>query len=65
MALVVVNAALALLDRRTRWQLSAAVALSAAALLALHRRHKGSNTLTMRAAADLTLLTPAVLAWFL
>jgi hypothetical protein len=64
-ALVVVSAALALFDRRARWQLDAAVALSAAALLALHRRHKGSNTLTMRAAADLTLLTPAVLAWFL
>lgn len=55
---------LALLDHRVPWPIDLAVTLSAVALMALHleRRH---DALMLRAAADLALLTPVVLAGLL
>jgi len=61
-ALAVFNAiaaaALALFDRRSPRPISSAIALSALILLTLHLTRRRFSPLTLRAAADLALLTP-------
>jgi cell division protein FtsW (lipid II flippase) len=52
--------ALAIFDRRAPWPIPAAIALSTALLLALHLRRKSHFVLTLRASADLVLLTPLI-----
>ena len=52
--------ALAIFDRRAPWPIPAAIALSTALLLSLHLRRKRHSVLTLRAAADLVLLTPLI-----
>jgi hypothetical protein len=47
------------------WQLSLAISLSAALLLQLHSRRRNIDPTTLRAAADLCLLTPILLAFAL
>lgn len=64
-AVGIASAALSLLHRHTLWPISAAIALSAFALVALHRLHGRYDALTLRAAADFVLLTPALLAGLL
>ncbi len=49
----------------TLWPLAVAASLSALALLTLDRNHQRVSPLTLRAAADLALLTPVLLLWFL
>jgi hypothetical protein len=51
--------------RHAPWPICAAITLSALGLLKLHRGRKRYDALTLRAAADLVLLTPALLASFL
>jgi hypothetical protein len=64
--IVAMSAGMAFLDHHhSPWPICAAIALSALALMALHRRHKQYDALTLRASADLVLLTPALLAGFL
>jgi hypothetical protein len=57
--------ALALLDHHTLWPIPVATAIAAILLLALHRRHRHIQPTTLRAAADLALLTPTLLLPFL
>ena len=57
--------ALTLLDRRTSWPMSFATAIAAALLLILHQRHNRIHPTTLRAAADLVLLTPILLLPFI
>jgi hypothetical protein len=54
----VASVALALFDHRCPWFIPAAIALSTALLLALHARRDRYSVLTLRATADLVLLTP-------
>ena len=58
------SSALTLFDRGVRWPLYGAVFLSSTAMLCLHSRHHKHQAVTMRAAADLVLLTPLLLAMF-
>lgn len=60
-----VSSALALLDHRAPWPLYAAVALATFALLLLHLLREKIPALDLRAAADLALLTPLLVAPFL
>ena len=56
--------ALAALARHSSlWPLASAACLSSAALLVLHRRHRHLSALTLRATADLALITPVLLLW--
>ncbi len=64
-ALIVVSAALALVDRRAPWPIYGAEALAAALLLMMHVWRRSCDALTLRTAADLALLTPALLIGFL
>lgn len=57
--------ALALFDQHAPWQLYAAVSVSTLTLLLLHQRRRGLSKTTLRAAADLALLTPLLLVPFL
>jgi hypothetical protein len=59
------GAILALLDRHAPWPLYTAVTLSSVALLLLHLRRHRIAALELRAAADMALLTPLLLAPFL
>jgi hypothetical protein len=56
---------LALFDRRAPWPIPMAVAVSAILLFLLHTRRHRMTSLTLRAAADLVLLTPMLLVPFL
>ncbi|HEY8997789.1 MAG TPA: hypothetical protein VIM60_07810 [Edaphobacter sp.] len=59
------SAALVFLNRGgVPWQLYGAVAISSTGILWLHSRHRKYQAVTMRAAADLVLLTPFLLAMF-
>jgi hypothetical protein len=49
---------LVLLDHRVPWPIPCAGALSAAILLLLHNRRRAFARTTLRAAADLALITP-------
>jgi hypothetical protein len=60
-ALVVAAAALVILDRRSPWPVAAAISISALLLLGLHLSSKRIAPPTLRAAADLVLLTPFLL----
>ncbi len=57
--------AFALVERMRGWELDLAASLSAAALFALEVNHERFEPLTLRAAADLALLTPLVVSPFL
>ncbi len=57
----VLSALLALFDHRCPRPIPAATVLSTALLLLLHHRHQRYSTVTLRAAADLALLTPLLL----
>jgi hypothetical protein len=61
----VLSASMVFLDHHSLWQISTAIALSAFALVELHRQRKLYDALTLRAAADLVLLTPVLVAGFL
>jgi hypothetical protein len=63
--IALLGAALALLDHHAPWLIPAAAALSALFLLLLHHRRHHISSLTLRAAADLVLLTPILLIPFL
>ncbi|HEX7158115.1 MAG TPA: hypothetical protein VF214_03830 [Edaphobacter sp.] len=52
--------AVAIIDHRAPWPIPAAIALSTALLLSLHLRRKSHSVLTLRASADLVLLTPLI-----
>ena len=58
------GSALALLDRNTQWSIPLATSIAAILLLTLHRRRNHIHPTTLRAAADLTLLTPLLLVLF-
>jgi hypothetical protein len=58
-------ATVAFADHQAPWPISAATALAAALLLLLHRFSRNIPSTTLRAAADLVLLTPALLLPFL
>jgi hypothetical protein len=64
-ALSILAFALALFDHRSPWPIFAATATAAAALLLLHHRRHTLDATTLRAAADLVLLTPLLLLPFL
>ena len=64
-ALGAVSIGLAFFGRRSLWPLFTAIALSAFSLMELDRRRKRYDALTLRAAADLVLLTPVLLAGLL
>lgn len=52
---------LALFNHRSPWQISSAIAVSAIALMLLHRRRRSHQILTLRTAADLALLAPVLI----
>jgi hypothetical protein len=56
---------IAIFDHHAPWPIPAATALAATFLLALHRRHQNIQATTLRAAADLALLTPVLLLPFI
>jgi hypothetical protein len=64
-AILLVATTLALLDLSATWPIPMAVALSAILLLLLHLCRHRIPALTLRAAADLVLLTPLLLIPFL
>jgi len=64
-AIALTGTGVALFDRRAPWPIPAAVAVSAVLLLLLHTRRHRMASLTLRAAADLVLLTPMLLVPFL
>ncbi|NYF81293.1 hypothetical protein [Granulicella arctica] len=64
-ALLLASTALTLLDHQAPWPIPASIALSTAALLLLHRYRHTIPATTLRAAADLALLTPALFVFFL
>jgi len=64
-AVAAISAAFAVVDRRAPWTIHAAIALSAVALLLLHLKRKGHDSLIQRTLADFVLLTPAVVIPFL
>jgi hypothetical protein len=61
----IASVALAFFYRGAPWPICASVGLSSFALLALHWLRQRCDALTLRAAADLALLTPVLLAVFL
>jgi hypothetical protein len=63
-ALIFCSIAFVLLDRRVPWPVPCASALSAAILLVLHNRRRAISRTTLRAAADLALITPLLLLPF-
>jgi 4-hydroxybenzoate polyprenyltransferase len=63
-ALIFCSIALVLVDHRVPWPISCAIALSAAILLLLHNRRHAISRTTLRAAADLALITPLFLLPF-
>jgi F0F1-type ATP synthase membrane subunit c/vacuolar-type H+-ATPase subunit K len=63
--LTVTASTVALFDHQAPWSIPTAIALAAALLLVLHQRHQGISTTTLRAAADLVLLTPILLLPFI
>lgn len=64
-AICVISALMAITGERSLWAIYVSISLAAGALLLLHRRRSSHSTLTLRTAADLALLTPAVLLPFL
>ena len=64
-AITLAGTTLAVFLHSAPWQIPLATALSAALLLALHHRRHHIASLTLRAAADLVLLTPLLLIPFL
>lgn len=64
-AITLAGAMLAIFHQRAPWPIPSAAALSAALLLALHLRRHHVASLSLRAAADLVLLTPILLIAFL
>jgi hypothetical protein len=56
----VASVGLALFDHGCPWPIPAAIALSTALLLTLHARRNQYSVLTLRATADLVLLTPLI-----
>jgi len=65
MTIIVVGTTAAIFDASVPRFLYAATAISGASLLGLHLRRHQHRTLTLRTAADLALLTPALLVPFL
>jgi len=65
LAITLAGTALAIFYHRAPWPIPLAAALSAALLLMLHHRRHDIAPLSLRAAADLVLLTPLFLAAFL
>jgi hypothetical protein len=63
-ALIVCSIALVLLDGRVPWPISCASAVAGAILLLLHNQRHGIARTTLRAAADLALITPLLFAPF-
>jgi hypothetical protein len=59
-----IAAAVALFDHQAPWPIPTATALAAALLLALHRLNRKIPPTTLRAAADVVLLTPILLLPF-
>ncbi len=64
-AITLTGAVFTFFDHRAPWPIPLATALSAALLLLLHARRRNISALTLRAAADLVLLTPVLLIPFL
>lgn len=64
-AIPLTGAGLALFDHHAPWPIPLAAAISAALLLLLHHRRRSVPSLTLRAAADLVLLTPILFLAFL
>lgn len=64
-AITLTGIALALFDHHTPWPIPVATAIAAILLLILNRRNKHIHPTTLRAAADLVLLTPILLLTFL
>lgn len=60
--LAIASTLIALIDHRAPWPIGTAISISSAGLLILHQRRSHHHALTLRAAADLVLLTPALLA---
>lgn len=65
LGLGIASIGLAIFYRGAPWPICASVGLSVMVLLALHQQRHRCDALTLRAAADLVLLTPALLAVFL
>jgi hypothetical protein len=64
-AIAFTGTGLAVFDHRSPWPISTAVAVSAVLLLLLHACRHRMASMTLRAAADLALLTPILLVPFL
>ncbi|HZY73364.1 MAG TPA: hypothetical protein VFE22_09690 [Edaphobacter sp.] len=64
-AIAFTGVSLALFDRRGPWSIPLATTLSVIFLLLLHHRRRSIPALSLRAAADLALLTPILLLPFL
>lgn len=64
-AICLISAVMAVSGERSLWAIYLAISLAAGALLFLHGRRSSHTALTLRTAADLALLTPAVLLPFL
>lgn len=62
---ILTGIALSLLDHRTPWPIPLATAIAAIFLLILHHRRGHIHSTTLRASADLALLTPLLLLPFL
>ena len=61
---IVLGSGAALLDARIPWTIPAAIALSSGLLVCLHQAHRRLTPTTLRAAADLVLLTPLIFLLF-
>lgn len=57
-AVSVLSATLALFDHTSPWRIATAIGISTTLLLLLHHQQRRFSPLTLRVAADLTLLTP-------
>lgn len=64
-SIALTGVSVALFDRRAPWPIPVATSLSVILLLLLHHYRNRISALTLRAAADITLLTPLVLIPFL
>lgn len=60
-----IGGALGLFEHHAPWQIPCATAIAAVLLLILHYRHRSIASLTLRATADIALLTPILLIPFL